>query len=296
MRCVRITPMTNIGLDAGTEDRKNSRLPKTIIEKSTPIHNLEHYTGADLILLEEDILSDSIDDSPLQQARLRKMTRNGILVQRKTERDVCNSIPVLKEHLSKMQKWCSFCWLAVEGHVTRTPDGKTMVLKREKHYGSGKVFVMYENTGWDYNAYLAAILKWQLRGGYFLPVPNSDAWEPALVTLSQVVCHLREEPEKTIIGREKVQNLVLGDRQLDTVASLPGLGGKRAPEVWNQYKNLAQLLVGVCDPYRHIAGIGDRGRFNIRNYMGLTQSQKLALVDVDEVKGEKKGLGDEPNF
>lgn len=276
-----------------TEARKTTRLPKSVRDGARVLTGLEDATGADLLLYDGDVSLDAVDDTPLAQARLRKMCQDGILIQRKTERDVCNSIPRLKEHLAKMQLWCPFCWLAVEGHITRALDGKTSVLKREKHYQSGKVFVLYEKTGWDYGAYLAAIVKWQLRGGLYLPVPNADAWPSALVTVTRVTQHLRKEPEKVIIGHEKVQTLRIEDRQIATVASLPGLGGKRAPMVWAQYHNLANLIVALSDPYQETDGVGTKGQHNIRQYLGLESTEKLAKVAVDEAK---KPLGDEPNF
>lgn len=254
-----------------TEARARTRLPEDVQARAIVLNGLEDTTGADILLCDVQDIRD-LETLPAQ-AKLRRACAEGILVQRKTYRDICSSIPTLKDHLCKMLLWSSDCWLLITGQMVRIGD--TIAVFKEMIHDDKKsrATILYEQTQWKYSPLLAAIDKWQRRGGYVAWLADNDSIGAWL----DVAWHVKEnlEPEEHIVHRVPQQMLFASDWR-DTLATLPGIGEKRARE-W-ALETLAQTLCELTTADE------SKTRENIRRYFGLQDGFDIRVVphvDVD---------------
>lgn len=84
-----------------TEGRDNTCLSQEIIKLGRPLEGLEAQTGADLLISPLDDILPSNVNRPPGSLLLRKHCEAGMLVQRKSGRDMLNSIPRLAEILQR---------------------------------------------------------------------------------------------------------------------------------------------------------------------------------------------------
>lgn len=248
-----------------TEMRARTRLPEDVQQRATVLVGLEDLTGADILLCNVPEIGD-LETLPAQ-ARLRRACAEGILVQRKTYRDICSSIPTLKDHLCKMLQWSSDCWLLVTGQMVRIEDTIAVFKEILSDDKKSRATILYELTQWKYAPLLAAIDKWQRRGGYVAWLSDNNS----IGIWLDVAWHVKETltPEERIIHRTPQQALIASDWR-DTLATLPGIGEKRANEWAGETLALTLCVLSEAD--------GSKTRHNIRQYLGLKDGFKLAIV------------------
>lgn len=248
-----------------TEVRAGTRLPEDVQQRATVLVGLENLTGADILLCDVQDIGD-LETLPAQ-AKLKWACAEGMLIQRKTYRDICSSIPTLKDCLCKMLQWSNDSWLLVTGQMVRIGD--TIAVFKEMLHDDKKnrATILYELTQWKYSPLLAAIDKWQRRGGYVAWLADNDS----IGLWLDVAWHVKEnlEPEEHIVHRVPQQMLFANDWR-DTLATLPGIGMKRAIE-WAG-PTLAHTLCSLSE------ADGSKTRDNIRRYLGLQDGLKLAIV------------------
>lgn len=248
-----------------TEAKENTRLPQSIIDAAQILPGLESFTGADMLIYDGEVAPvESLESIP-EQLRFRRMCQEGALIQRKTERDICGSIPHLKDILCRMLEWTPMPWLIVDGLILRIKGDKLGFYSHDKR--------QYIPTEFSYKAYLSGILYWQFRGGYYTNLSNVNDW-PGLVNLmTSVMAEVKAEPIKAIVHAQ-YQSLESADWK-DTLATLPGIGSKRARE-WAG-KNLAETLCTLTRPD------GSKTRDNIRRYMGLDDKHVLCILEPEDI-------------
>lgn len=231
-----------------TESRQGTRLPEAVIKAGTPLAGLEAATGADLLLspLAQPKL-DIVDDTVLSRVKFSKHTDAGMLIQRKTGKDITHLITDHSEIIAKMHPWCRRIapWLLVVGSYNCDGDGGLVV--------DGQA------TNWSYAAYQAALDAWQYQG---LEESRFDGGGVTILPRDNVVASwvsgwldkLRGmEPVKVLAPKKASQVLTLAkdDDNLPwrtTLMTFPGVGEELATRVANYCGTLADSLVFISNP------------------------------------------------
>lgn len=147
-----------------TEARSNTRMPQSVLDMGSAVEGLEKHTGADMLIspIDKPALSVVTDKLP-HLVVLEKHCRVGLLVQRKSGRDMVSSIPRLGEILDRMFHWTQHPWLVMVGSYLPNRDGCVVVDGQE--------------TRWSWASLDGAIDSWQIRGGYYRHFRNNSMFE-----------------------------------------------------------------------------------------------------------------------
>jgi hypothetical protein len=188
-----------------------------------------------------------------------------MLIQRKTT-DLLSSIPHLKEVLGKMLDHTPRfgCWLLFIGDLS-SKDGEPM-LNGQPTRGNMSLQTM-----------LMTQVKWQLRGGYVAQLKH-DGMVPVWITGMMNTLEAFEQTPEILTGVHKPTQTIItnpGDRPWRaTLASLPGIGDRKADDIAKYAGTLANAFAYLSDPTNSQvepkpAGIGLTTFENIATYMGL---------------------------
>lgn len=304
-----------------TEARKRSRLPQAIIQQGRELTGLEAITGADLLLslrsFPGDALTELLKNSRtvkpavgqvthlawrgmqpvaiakalevklpfvLQVLKFRDTCQLGLLVQRKTGRDLASSVPRLSEILLKMLDWTDRPWLLFIGQLLCNRRGIAIIDK--------------QNTGFSHAALQGALEKWQLRGGYVTFLSRDGriaAW------VSRQLANLRQgkrDDDKVIARkpRQRMINASSGRGWMTTLMTLRHIDATMAKRVADHYGNLAACIEALTDLDIPLMkdrpkGIGMTTVIDNRRWFGLTKPwMKFAVVGEppEDMKGERE--------
>jgi hypothetical protein len=263
--------MSMIFIEA-SEAREGTRLPRAVIESARVVRNLEAYTGADMLIspLSEPPMPDELTDSKPRQLSLRKHCEAGLLIQRKSGRDLTNSIRdghLTNEVLSRMLQWTSAPWLLIEGNFLRDREGMVVV----DGYTT--------NTMWS--QLQGAMEAWQLRGGYMTtpPLPTESAVTEWVARWNSTKIYMWRKD--MVLPPRKTQQVLVGAMVNEkpwrtTLASFPGIGPEKANDIADVCDNLWQAIQMLTDPKTLVwdkrpKGIGKTTIRNIQAYLGLPE-------------------------
>jgi len=281
-----------------TESRAGSRLPDSLLRAGKPLIGLEAYTAADLLLSTANIELDSIDDTRLSQIKLDKLLEQGMLVQRKTGRDVTHFITDHAQIIAKMHPWCKRVapWLLLIGSFACDRDGRLVVDGQALH--------------WDYNAYLAALDAWQYQGiasGLFdgggisiLPRDNlagqwATRWLDKLRNMAETKELAPFKPSQTVTVKSAGEDYPWRS----TLMTFPGIGLDIATRIAKYCGTLANALMFLSNP-EHIMlkgcegypeGMGPSRFSDAHQWLGLeigdTELEELVTVLSSRFTGKK---------
>lgn len=285
--------MTGIYADP-TETRARTRLPDNVVEKATNLPGLEALTGADLLIAIDKVPGDVRDlakdewvgsvltlawrgwsppkiaratERPLpfvlKALRFIKACRSGLLVQRKSGRDMSSSVPRLSEILVKMRQWTRMPWLLFVGNLHCNKAGNAVIDGIETNY--------------SHNAVQGALESWQVRGGGVtflsrdaLVLPWCARWMDKLRSMSKEKVTYRE-PVQAVAGVDDGEG-----RQIAILAGLRHIGNEKARVLLDYYGSLAGALEAVLDPgfvqnEHRPKGFGEATVVENRRLFGLTE-------------------------
>lgn len=285
-----------------TETRARTRLPANVVKQAKKLPGLEALTGADLLIAIDKVPDDVRDlakdewigtvltlawrgwtppriakaaERPLpfvlKTLRFIKACRTGLLVQRKSGRDLSSSVPRLGEILVKMQRWSKMPWLLFVGSLHCNRRGNAVI--------DGK------STNYSHNAVQGALESWQIRGGGWTALSRDALVLPWCVRWMDKLRRLGKEkiaykpPLQTVTGVEDDEG-----RQIAILAGLKHIGNEKAKVLLDYYGSLAGALEAVLDPgfvmSRHRPkGFGEVIVVENRRLFGLTDDYlKLRIV------------------
>lgn len=258
---------------AGTTKQMKTRLDEAVLKAGTPVKNLELYTGADLLVSTLSLPLRDLDGTEPRLKLLAKHVEAGVLIQRKSGRDFTSSIPILAEILERMlsteyiQVKRRLCELVICADIHAARDGECII------DGQG--------TGFTYNAYLGAKSWWELRGGYVTVLSRDNLLAGHINGWLERLRQVEQHPEYQIVRRVPQQMLQAPDWR-DTLATLPGIGYKKATQIANHCGSLATSLVWCSELDSSLEGIGKGTKENLHNYMGLDERTRIELTTVSE--------------
>lgn len=265
-----------------TECREGSRLPDSVCSQGKALPGLEEATGADLLVT---TLAEPLDDvrgcaavpdaamimpMRLRSQRLGAACDAGLLVQRKSGRDLTGSIPVLSDILFRMLAWTSRPWLLAVCDVKSDAKGQAIVDGQE--------------TGFSHNALQGALEAWQLRGGYVTILSRDTLIAP---WLSRQLDRLRKPDDdvKTLAPRPVQQSVVGDDKPWRAMfTALPGCGAEIAGRLADECGSPACVLERISDPSwlqpkgARPNGVGTLTVRKWREYLGLTEDWLRIVV------------------
>lgn len=264
-----------------TEGRQGTRLPQQLVQSGIPLKGLEAFTGGDLLItpLDKPKMVEITESKPSQIA-LRKHTEAGLLIQRKTGRDLTNSIidgHLTKLVIAKMLMWSTAPWLAFIGDIKCDRDGMCVI--------DGGV------TNLSYDQVQGALEAWQLRGGYYSCI-GTDAlftkwvnrWHTKVQTWREDVALPPRQAQQVITG-------LLYDPipWRATLATMPNIGNEKASKIAEYCGSLwASLHFLTTQDSLKCAGkpknVIGRGTINeIRGWLGLPDGTTLIPVTDEDV-------------
>jgi hypothetical protein len=253
-----------------TESRAHTRLPQEIIESGRPLPRLEETTGADLLLspLSTPVLKEITDTLPNQIA-FKKHCNAGMLVQRKSGRDLTSSIPNLPSILMRMLAWTDKPWLLTTGNVLCSKSGKAVIDGYETNFG--------------YNALIGALDSWQCRGGYVSTLCR-DSLIPAWTNnWLEKLKYLTDNPDTPVFHRMPLQTLSNTDWAY-TLITFPNIGPTRARQIQQFTGKLAWALTYLSDMDNikldtKPDGVGPETFKGTRKWLGLEDGEVLAVIN-----------------
>ena len=223
-----------------SEAKSNTRLPSAIIRAASIVIGLEATTGADFIisLLSKPKMT-TITAAPVHQIQLAQHCKSGALVQRKDGRDFLSSIPDLASIQERMMQWSGKIGpvMLIIGCFERGARGQTIL--------DGK------STRTNWQAYSAAKMTWQARGGMLAELSSAQeitSWVNWLHGgfLSKI------SQDKLVVNRLPVQALVRPSNPWwSPLMALPHIGEHKAAALaeWlcNDRKTLAGAIAFISD-------------------------------------------------
>ena len=285
-----------------TELRVNTRLPEAVVCQCVPLPGLEAVTGGDLLITTQRVAAPDgvaflqgmtlkgLELSPGEAAAkygwplpaalaaqsFATACRQGLIVQRKTGRDLASSIPNLTPILCKMLEWTARPWLLFVGTLRRNKTGSAIIDKSDTHF--------------TYNAVQGALEAWQIRGGY-VTLLNCDSlvagwitrWLDKLrITNTQVVLAPPRGAHQVVIGPASDGS----DKPWRaTLMSFPGMGAELSNRVAENNPTLAGCLEWITCPdwlegqsLTRPAGIGIPSIRKWRRWLGLPEDYLQLLV------------------
>ncbi len=236
---------------------------------------LELLTGADILIspLTEPILNwEKALDSKPRRMNLRKHTDAGLLIQRKTGRDLVNSIMdghLTSYTLARMLEWSETPWLVIQGQYRRDPHGMCIV----DDY----------TTNMRYTQLQGALESWQLRQGYYSILSSDgafcewiDRWH------SRKLEHWKEDIS---LPPRKPQQIIAGGMNdpypwRSVLACFPGVGKERATDIAKYCGSLWMSLMFLSSGSSLTLpgkpkGIGKTTIRNAQGFLGLPENTAL---------------------
>lgn len=254
-----------------TEARVNTRLPEAIVKSSIQLQGLESFTGADLLLspLSKPELTE-VSDSRLSKIMFQKHVNAGILVQRKSGRDLTSSIPRFDEILKRMLDWTSRPWLLIIADLKCDREGQCVI--------DG------QPSGFSWNAVIGALDSWQDRGGMLTLLYKDSLIVPWINNRLEKLRDLQVHPAKQIV--RKIHQALGRPDWKDTLASFPGIGITRANLIAERQGTLAWAISWLSDlrsaSENKIAGIGIETIKITHEYLGLRDGEVLIPYALEE--------------
>lgn len=243
-----------------SERRSGTRLPQSIIEQAISLDGLEAATGADMLISPLKLPLKDVNPKLLQ-----KHIDAGLLVQRKTGRDLSSSIPKLNDILFRMRQWTSRPYLLFVGVISRTRDGNAMIDNQD--------------TGFSWNAVDGAIQFWQLRGGMYANVPNDSYISDWVNGWLNRLRELNQSDYKELQYRMPQQVLVKPDWTSFLINARVGIGEEKASVLKEWFPDLGDALCFLSDydslELQSLKGFGESHVRKTKQLLGLDDNEIL---------------------
>ncbi len=243
-----------------SENRSSSKLKNVLTLEWKELVGLEERTGADMLIGASGL------PHPNSDFILYKHIENGaILVQNKFDLDLIASIidgrykasqaKMVATGASATQIVCLF----IAGVVMESHQDGSLIIGGQ----SVKQFIPQStNLGWQ--NYQEQIFKWYKRGGIFEHLQTEaklDEWILAAEATMKIAPNVDVWPIQ--------QKLFLVDDWRNTLASLPGVGSKKAQTIFEEYDNWTSFYDALLnDSLAELSGIGPGIIKNIKTYLG----------------------------
>lgn len=258
-----------------TEARPGTKNSPNLMKESHPLPNLERLTGADFFIdPTEDIISFDITMPPGAGIFAQRLKR-GMLVQRKHEGDMLQSIPRLRDILIRMRDTESMCWLLVVGKFSSTLSGH-VAISTEKGYFP---------TKWGWSSFQGATDAWQIRGGYVHACEDMFEAHNWIMEWDRKIKGIDIERSNVIVRRPTApegKSMMHPKPWIVTLESFPGVGPANADAISDYCDNLYSALMWMSDEtIGGVSGIGKRTKEMWRRYMGLDGDKVLVSVPRD---------------
>jgi len=188
-----------------------------------------------------------------------------MLIERKTALDMLSSIGDgrLVDQCSRMAEECTLPVVLCHGDIKCDKDGLVVADGRQ--------------TKWQWWSYHAQVLSLQAGGIMYLQVRKGDLAE----AVKMLQGWLRKDSHLRVARRDPLPFLV-SRRDLEVLASLPGIGAAKAPAILKFYSSLGWALAGLTNKdAKYPKGIGKGIVANIRDVLGLKDDERLELVGWD---------------
>lgn len=217
-----------------SETRENTRLPQSILDAATEVPGLENATGADILIsLVKMPRLTKVTDDEFSQNLLRRHCESGLLIQRKTGRDLTSSITKFPDILQRMLLWTPRPWLLGIADIKVDRDGQAIIDGAE--------------SGFTYAALDGALSYWQLRGGYVTILPNERLMAGWVNGWLKRLEQIKETPMYAIF-RPPQQAVISMPRWMETLATFPLIGHERAQAVAEYAGTLWAAIDFLTDP------------------------------------------------
>lgn len=260
-----------------TENRAGTRLPDAIRAAGREMAGLEALTAADLLITSDGFYMPEVSEEmpgALVEA-FAESVRTGILIQRKSGRDLISSLPELNRILTTMQAWSPQPWLVSTGEI------------RER---GGYVVSEGMKTKTHYVSYVAKMTAWQRSGGYWLPLESDDhltgwikGWEEGW---------LADSGSKTVEMVRRTERSLVPAGWWERLTVIPGIGIKTAEAIgeWlpEGHRNMITVLSYLSNyegNYRkddHPVGVG-AGTFEaVRAWLMLRPGYQLVEGEIPD--------------
>jgi len=238
-------------------------MPSAIVKIAEPIPNLEAVTGGDMLIspLRKPRL-EWITNALPHQLILRKHCEAGRLIQRKTGRDLANSVPRLSQIRDKMLRWTDSPELLFVGILKCDVNGMAIIDGQDSHF--------------SYAAIQGALTSWQRpkdgsRGGCVTFLSRDGLIAPWVDNQLARLRLLREHPERTV--KQRFPRLPIGAdtdraRTLRTLAMCEEIGDDKAALILNHCGSLAWSLAYLSEGKKQsLKGIGPKTFLAARRWL-----------------------------
>jgi hypothetical protein len=242
-----------------TELRQRTRLPPAVAAQCTELPGLEAVTGADLLITVgkvppdvrclKGLSSNDLGEGPgetVQKRELslpealtahafRKACESGLLVQRKTGRDLASSVPNFSAILARMLAWTERPWLLFVGD-----------LKESK----GEAVIDGKHTNFSYNAVQGALEAWQDEGGRVTFLSRDSLLAP---WVARQLDKLRAPKTEKVLPPRRITRPIIGPESnvkpwRSTLMSFPDMGLELANRVADGNATLTSCLEWITCP------------------------------------------------
>lgn len=245
---------------------------------SQSVANLEQFTGADFLVDPYDnlLLPDELKDIPPHRVTLNQHCQNGVLIQRKSGRDLLNSIAELDTIQARMTIWSSQVWLVPIGISHSGEKGVAVFGRKVKN--------------WKWASVQGAFNAWRLRGGSVASEVRSD--NDLTEFLKRIEFKVKEyfcDDTKTVAKKGHNQKVKLIDRNwLNTLSAWPiGIGRKHlmtvAKFVVGRGHEPSLINVARCilsGQAEQINGWGAKRIADVREWWGVDHDKPLDVIAV----------------
>lgn len=271
-----------------TEARKRTRVKPSTLAIAQSCEGLEHHTGSDWLIdpLDSIPLPDKLLDIPPHMIALREHCQVGVLIQRKSGRDLLSSIAELSAIQARMSIWSLQVWLTPVG-VTQSGETGVAIFGRKV-------------KGWKWASVQGAFVAWRFRGGSVTPEVKTDAdLTKFFQRIEFKVKEYYHDDTKTVAKKSHNQHVKLVERNwLNTLSAWPtGIGSgdllKLAKHI-DGYDfepsliNVARFV--LSGQAEEVKGWGTKMVNSCREWWGVDHDQPLDVIVVP-----LGGVGSEPN-
>lgn len=279
-----------------TELRQGTRLPPAVAAQCTELPGLEMVTGADLLITVGKAPPDvrclkgfgttDLGEGPGETVQncgltlpealvahaFKKACESGLLVQRKTGRDLASSVPNFSAILARMLVWTERPWLLFVGD-----------LKESK----GEAIIDGRHTNFSYNAVQGALEAWQDRGGRVTFLSRDSLVAP---WVARWLDKLRMPRTEKVLPPRRIAQPIIGPESnvkpwRSTLMSFPDAGLELANRVADGNATLASCLEWITCPdwlkkvsMSRPKGVGVPTVRKWREWMGLNEDCLQLLV------------------
>lgn len=288
-----------------TESSTRTRLTDKELELGKTLTNLEHLTGADMLitphpnmptslpaidttLVGEVLLMTRMGKSAIDIAKetgvsvldakkienLWLACQSGILVQRKSENDYISSITKLDEIFGRMKLWTPDPWLLITGNFGCNRDGKVTL--------KGKA------SGMSYRAIVNKMASWQFLGGRVIHLARDGLIYMFLEYADRKLTEFWQgDYTKFVTRQDYSRQAIIGVNNKDWtgmrfIAGLPGIGNKKVKDLFSKFDDPAEMIQFLTDydlvEGMQVGGIGKGTVKNIRRMLGLRDDEKIMIV------------------